>query len=157
MIKQDTRDMTARSYILPDPKTQPAFYADVPPKRFLAWVIDGVLIGILCVLILPFTAFTGIFFFPFLFLVVGFIYRVLTLAGGSATWGMRMVGIEFRAQTGDRFDLGAAILHTLGYSISIAMPLLQIISIILMLTSRRKQGLTDHFMGSVAINRAARF
>jgi uncharacterized RDD family membrane protein YckC len=149
--------MTARSYILPDPETQPAFYADVPPKRLVAWIIDMVLIGVLCVLILPFTAFTGIFFFPFLMLVVGFVYRVLTLAGGSATWGMRVVGIELRTQTGDRFDMGAAILHTLGYSISLAMPLLQVVSIILMLTSRRKQGLTDHFMGSVAINRAAKF
>lgn len=149
--------MTARSFILPDPETQPAFYADVPPKRFLAWIIDTVLIAILCALILPFTAFTGIFFFPFLMLVVGFIYRVLTLAGGSATWGMRLVGLEFRAQTGERFDLGAAILHTLGYSISWAVPLLQFVSIILMLVSRRKQGLTDHFMGSVAINRSARF
>ncbi|WP_370230831.1 RDD family protein [Cognatishimia sp.] len=149
--------MTARSFILPDPETQPAFYADVPPKRFLAWIIDTVLIAILCALVLPFTAFTGIFFFPFLMLVVGFIYRVLTLAGGSATWGMRLVGLEFRAQTGERFDLGAAILHTLGYSISWAVPLLQFVSIILMLVSRRKQGLTDHFMGSVAINRSARF
>lgn len=149
--------MTARSFILPDPETQPAFYADVPPKRFLAWIIDTVLIAILCALILPFTAFTGIFFFPFLMLVAGFIYRVLTLAGGSATWGMRLVGLEFRAQTGERFDLGAAILHTLGYSISWAVPLLQFVSIILMLVSRRKQGLTDHFMGSVAINRSARF
>lgn len=149
--------MTARSFTLPDPETQPTFYADVPAKRFIAWVIDMVLIAILCALILPFTAFTGIFFFPFLMLITGFIYRVLTLAGGSATWGMRVVGIELRAQTGDRFDFGAALLHTIGYSISFAVPLLQLLSIILMLASRKKQGLTDHLMGSVAINRAARF
>ena len=149
--------MTARSYILPDPETQPAFYADVPAKRLFAWIIDTVLIAVLCALLLPFTAFTGIFFFPFLMLVVGFIYRVLTLSGGSATWGRRLVGIEFRAQTGERFDFGAALLHTIGYSISWAFTLLQVVSIVLMLVSRRKQGLTDHIMGSVAINRSARY
>jgi len=45
--------------------------------------------------------------------------------------------------------------HTLGFSISLAIPLLQVISIGLMLTSRRGQGLTDHLLGSVAIHRQA--
>jgi hypothetical protein len=35
------------------------------------------------------------------------------------------------------------------------MVLPQIVSIILMLTSERRQGLTDMFMGTAAINRAA--
>lgn len=147
--------MTPRAYTLPDPQTQPEFYADVPVKRLVAWVVDMVLIALLCVLILPFTAFTGIFFFPFLILVVGFVYRVVTLANGSATLGMRFVGIEFRTQHGDRFELGHAFLHTLGYSISLSFFVLQVISIVLMLTTSRAQGLTDHIMGSVAINRAS--
>lgn len=147
--------MTPRAYTLPAPQTQPEFYADVPVKRLVAWVVDMVLIALLCVLILPFTAFTGIFFFPFLILVVGFVYRVVTLANGSATLGMRFVGIEFRTQHGDRFELGHAFLHTLGYSISLSFFVLQVISIVLMLTTSRAQGLTDHIMGSVAINRAS--
>lgn len=149
--------MNTRAYALPDPKTQPEFYADVPVKRLVAWVIDMVLIAILCVLILPFTAFTGIFFFPFLILVVGFIYRVVTLANGSATIGMRFVGLEFRTQHGERFELGHAFLHTLGYSVSLSFGILQVISIVLMLTTSRAQGLTDHVMGTVAINKAARY
>lgn len=149
--------MTQPRFALPDPQTQPEFYADVPMKRFFSWVLDMVLICIISVLILPFTAFTGIFFFPFLILVVGFAYRVVTLANGSATIGMRFFGIEFRTQHGDRFDLGSAFLHTLGYSISLSFFLLQIGSIILMLTSARGQGLTDHVLGSVAINKAARY
>lgn len=149
--------MNTRAYALPDPETQPEFYADVPVKRLVAWIIDMVLIAILCVLILPFTAFTGIFFFPFLILVVGFVYRVVTLANGSATFGMRFVGVEFRTQHGERFELGHAFLHTLGYSISLSFFILQVISIVLMLTTSRAQGLTDHIMGSVAINRAARY
>ena len=149
--------MTYSDFVLPDPQIQPEFYADVPTKRLIAWFIDFALIAVICVLILPFTAFTGILFFPFLMLVIGFAYRVVTLTTKSATWGMRLMSIEFRSQHGDRFDLGAAFLHTLGYSISVAFPILQVISIVLMLTSSRGQGLTDHVMGSVAINRSARF
>ena len=149
--------MTYSDFRLPDPQTQPEFYADVPTKRLIAWLVDFVLIAVICVLILPFTAFTGILFFPVLMLVIGFAYRVVTLTTSSATWGMRLMGLEFRSQHGDRFDLGAAFLHTLGYSFSVAMPILQVISIALMLTSARGQGVTDQVMGSVEINRSARF
>ena len=140
---------------MPDPLAQPEFYRDVPFKRLLAWVIDTVLIVLACVLIVPFTAFTGLFFFPILLLVVGFAYRVITIANGSATWGMRVMAIELRRADGSRFDLSAAVMHTLGYSISWAVPVLQLISVILMATTERGQGLTDHVMGTVALNRQA--
>ena len=138
---------------LPDPDTQPQFYDGVAIKRLFAWVVDTILIVLVAVAILPFTAFTGVFFFPFLLLVVGFMYRTITLAGGSATWGMRLFSIEFRTMHGERFDLGTGFAHTLGYTISIAMVPAQIVSIILMLTTARGQGLTDHVLGTVAMNR----
>lgn len=138
---------------LPDPQRQAEFYASVPFKRLLAFVIDTALIALLCVLILPFTFFTGVLFFPFLMLVFGFLYRIITISGGSATWGMRMMSIEFRRDDGSRFDLSTAFWHTLGYSVSWAMPPLQLISIVLMVVSARGQGLTDHVMGTVALNR----
>jgi uncharacterized RDD family membrane protein YckC len=140
---------------LPDPFSQPQFYDGVPAKRLFAWIVDTVLIVLICLAILPFTAFTGLFFFPFLMLVVGFAYRVVTLANGSATWGMRLMAMELRTQHGERFDLGTAFAHTLGYSISVAMFPAQIVSIILMLTTVRGQGLTDHVLGTVALNRRA--
>ncbi|QBF31483.1 RDD family protein [Thalassococcus sp. S3] len=140
---------------LPDPYHQPQFYASVPAKRFFAWVIDIVLTFALCLMILPFTAFTGIFFFPALLLIVGFCYRVVTLANGSATLGMRFAAIELRTADGERFDLGAALMHTLGYTVSFAIPILQVASVVMMLTGARGQGLTDSFMGSVALNRRA--
>lgn len=149
--------MSHRSFTLPDPEIQSEFYADVPFKRFLAWIVDTVLIVVLCVLILPLTAFTGIFFFGFLLLIVGFAYRVITLANGSATWGMRLTSIEMRRGDGARFDLGTAFLHTLGFHVSFAFFVLQVISIVLMMTTSRAQGLTDHFLGTVAINKAARY
>lgn len=140
---------------LPDPAHQPEFYASVTPKRFFAWVIDTIIILFLTLLALPFTGFLGIFFLPVMFLVLGFAYRVVTLANNSATWGMRMMAIELRRWDGRRFDLEAAVLHTLGYSVSMALPILQVVSIVLMLTSSRGQGLTDHMIGSTALNRPA--
>lgn len=141
---------------LPDPLMQPEFYADVPVKRGFAWVIDTVIITVLILPIILMTAFVGLFFLPFLFLVVGFVYRWMSLASGSATLGMRMMAIEFRDSEGRRFDGGTAFLHTLGYTLSMAFFLVQIASIVLMFISDRGQGLTDHVMGTVAINRRGR-
>lgn len=141
---------------LPDPDTQAEFYADVPTKRLVAWVIDMAIIIALTLLAIPLTLFTAFFYLPFLMMVIGFVYRILTIANRSATPGMRLVAIEFRTRRGEKFDLSMAVLHTLGYTISIAMVFPQIISVILMLTSARKQGLTDMVLGSVAINRSAR-
>ena len=138
---------------LPDPQVRPDYYKNILIKRFFAWVIDIVLIGLLALIITPFTAFTAIFFFPLFCLIIGFLYRWLTLSGNSATWGMRLMSIEFRNNFGERFDSGTAFLHTLGYTITVATGALQLVSIFLMIISDRKQGLTDHLMGTAAINR----
>ena len=142
---------------LPDPQTQPEFYEDVAMKRLIAFVLDTVLIALITVLVVPFTAFTGLFFFPFLMAAVGFVYRVISIANGSATLGMRLMAIEFRNASGARFDLGQAFLHTVGLNLSFAIMPLQLVSVVLMATTERGQGLTDHVMGSVAINRPARY
>ncbi|MFP4273509.1 MAG: RDD family protein [Paracoccaceae bacterium] len=139
----------------PDPHYQPEFYADIPAKRLMAWVVDMILVLLLSVLALPFTAFIGVFFFPFLVFAVGFAYRTVTLARGSATWGMRLMSMEIRDVTGHRLDLQTAALHTLGFTVSFAVFPLQIVSIVLMLTTAYRQGLTDHLLGTVALNRRA--
>ena len=130
----------------------PRLYESVTVKRGIAWVFDMVLIAVLGAVILPFTAFTGVFFFPLLMLVVGFFYRWFTLAGGSSTWGMRMVGIRLRDIQGAPLSSGLALAHTVGYSLSIAIMPLQLISILLMLVTARGQGLTDLLLGTEAIN-----
>ncbi len=142
---------------LPDPELHAEFYADVTTKRFMAWVIDTILTVLICAVIVPFTAFTALFFLPALYLVVNLIYRIVTLAGRSATPGMRFMAIEFRDRDGKLFDAGYATLHTLGYAVSVAMVPLQLVSIVLMLISPRGQGLTDHVLGTAAVNRAAQF
>jgi len=147
--------MTYTGGTTPDPYYQPEFYADIPTKRLVAWIVDTILVLVLTIIILPLTAFTGLFFFPFLMLMVGFIYRVLTLANRSSTWGMRLVAIEFRSLTGQKFDTSLAFWHTLGLTISFAVFPLQILSVIMMLTGSRAQGLSDNLLGTVAINRQA--
>ena len=147
--------MTDYTWHIPDPDTQPEFYRDVPVKRLVAWIVDTILVALLCVLILPFTAFTGLFFFPLLLLVVGFAYRVITIANGSATIGMRLMAIEFRTATGQRFDLAMALVHTTAFTVSCGFVVVQAISIVLMMTTARAQGLTDHLLGTVAVNRRA--
>ena len=140
---------------LPDPITQSSFYENVPAKRLLAWVFDAVFVLILSVVVLPFTAFLGLFFLPLLWLVVGFAYRVITTTNGSATWGMRIASIELRNSAGTRLNLGEATLHTLGYSVSIGTFLIQAASIVLMCASLRGQSLTDHILGTVMLNKQA--
>ena len=110
--------MNTQSFDLPDPHYQPEFYADVPLKRLISWAIDTVIIVLLVVLILPFTAFTGLFFLPLLAFLVNFAYRVICLANGSATLGMRLTAIEFRTSRGMHFAASDALLHTLGYTLS---------------------------------------
>ncbi len=138
---------------LPDPDTHPEFYASIPSKRLVAWIIDSVLVAILCVLISILTVGIGFFFFPALFLMIGFVYRTATLAQRSATWGMAFMAMEIRTHDGARLDWLTAMLHTLGYSVSMAFVLPQAASVLLMLIGARAQGLTDHVLGTVAINR----
>ena len=140
---------------LPDPQARPHFYKDVPLKRLLAWVVDAAVTLLACIVILPFTAFTGIFFFPFLFLVVGFAYRTISIANGSATWGMRLFAIELRQSNGAPMDAASAATHTLGYTLSWMVPVFQFISVVMMGATERGQGLSDHVLGTVMINRRA--
>ncbi|MCA3447677.1 MAG: RDD family protein [Rhodobacter sp.] len=141
---------------LPDPDHQAQFYADVPLKRALAWCVDAILIALVTVVVVLFTLFLGLFFLSVLYMTISFLYRTISLARHSATPGMRLMAIEFRDRTGARFDLGTAFLHTLGYTLTISTVLPQLLSMGLMLTTARGQGLTDLVLGTVAINKPAR-
>jgi uncharacterized RDD family membrane protein YckC len=132
------------------------FYADVPMKRAFAWIVDTVLVTLMVIIIVPFTAFTAVFFLPLLWLSVGFLYRWASIAKHSATPGMRLMSVILLDRDGTRLDGATAFMHTLGYSVSMAFVLPQVVSVALMLFSRRGQGLTDMILGTVAINRAAR-
>ena len=130
----------------PDPDLHPQFYDGIAGKRLLAWIVDVTLVIVFCLLILPFTAFTGLFFFPFLTLVVGFAYR-------SATWGMRLMAMELRDHRDRPFDFMTALLHTIGYSLSMTVTIIQVVSVVLICTTARRQSLTDMALGTVPVNR----
>ena len=141
---------------LPDPDTSPAFYASVPAKRLIAFAVDSVLIGIVTVILIPFTAFTALFYLPVLAMMVSFAYRTLTLASGSATWGMRLAAIEIRTHRGERLDLVTAAAHTFLYLLFLGTVVPMLISVAMMLMTPRRQGLHDMALGTAAINRPSR-
>ncbi len=138
---------------LPDPDYQAEFYAFTVPKRLVAWVIDSSLIVVLSLITVLLTAFVGLIIWPLLYLVIGFVYRAATLTSSSATLGMRFAGIELRDLTGRRLDSQKAIMHSAGFTFSMAIPVLQVISIIMMLTNPKGQGLSDALLGTVMLNR----
>lgn len=154
--------MTAASFSrsslnrLPDPFDTPRAYAGVRSKRLFAWVIDVVLVAILSAFVLPFTAFLGIFFFPALMLAVGFVYRWWTISNTGATLGMRMMAVELRNADGQVLDSSEAFWHTMGYTISVLVAPLQLISVLGMLFTPKRQGLTDMVMSTAMVNRMTR-
>ncbi|MEM7752695.1 MAG: RDD family protein [Pseudomonadota bacterium] len=151
-----TQNYTPRPSGLPDPDYDAEFYTDVPSKRLIAWVIDTVLIAAI-VFVLTFLGFLiPLLFLPVLFAVVGFLYRWSTIASRSATPGMRFMAIELMNRDGQPLDGGTAFLHTAGYTFSVITVPLQLISVIMMVTTARRQGLTDIVLGTAAVNRRVR-
>lgn len=143
------------THALPDPDRHAEFYSGTAFKRGVAWIVDTVFVTLLVALVALVTALTALFILPLVWLAVGFLYRWVTISGRSATWGMRLMNIEFLDRYGQRFDAATAFVHTLGYSVSMAFVIPQIVSVGLMMVSRRGQGLTDMVLGSVAINSRA--
>lgn len=137
----------------PDPVTHPEFYADIPTKRLIAWVVDVLLISILTFIFTLVSLLSALLVLPIVYAMIGFLYRWVTLSRGSATLGMRLMSIEFLRPEGDRLDTSTAFLHTAGYYVSVAIFPLQLVSIAMILLSERKQSLTDMILGTVAINR----
>jgi uncharacterized RDD family membrane protein YckC len=148
-----TQNYAPRPSGLPDPDYDAAFYADVPTKRLIAWVIDTILISALVFLFTLLGFLIPLLFLPLLFAVVSFLYRWGTISARSATPGMRVMAIEFRDRNGQPFDGGTAFLHTAGYTFSVVTVPLQLISIVMMLMTARRQGLTDTILGTAAVNK----
>jgi uncharacterized RDD family membrane protein YckC len=66
---------------------------------------------------------------------------------------MRLMGIELRDHTGAQLNGTLALLHTLGYTMSVVTLPLQLISMGMMALTPRGQGLSDTLLGTTAINR----
>lgn len=140
---------------LPNPLSQSDFYRDVPSKRLFAWIVDVLLITCLTLFLSIFTLFTALLIFPLVYGVISFIYRWSSLTLFSATPGMSLMALTIRDCVGERLSFGAAFLHTAGYFASMAVFPLQLISIVTILTSEKRQSLTDMVLGTAAINKSA--
>ncbi len=142
---------------LPDPVRDAEFYDGVPFRRLLAWVIDAIIIIVLSVVTTLvaglMTLGIALFFASFLFMATGFIYRLVTITSKSATFGMLVMGIEFRRMDGHRFELKDAFVHTTLYTVLVVTFFGQIASMVMMATSEYGRGLHDMVLGSTAINR----
>jgi len=144
---------------LPDPDLDRQFYDGVVGRRLFAWVADVALVLLAGV---PVAALFGLLtlgfgfaLFPAIVAGIAFAYRTLTLAGASATWGMRFAGIEFRRHDGTRFDGVTALVHTAISAVCLGFFVLQLVSCATILGSRHRQSLADMLLGTTAINRPA--
>ena len=121
---------------LPDPDRDAQFYEGVPLRRFAAWLVD---LAIVLIAGVP----------------LALLFGLLTLAGDSATWGMRFTGLEFRRHDGTRFDLPFALLHTAITAVCFGAFVLQLVSCGTILWTRYRQSIADIILGTTAINRPA--
>lgn len=145
---------------VPDPHRDPQFYAGVPLRRFVAFLVDLVIIAFLmgCVafmggLLSIATAFLAGPMVMVIFGITGFLYRWILLTQRSATIGMIVCGLEVRDGQGGRMEPLPAFIHTAGfYTTFFFLPLL-VIGWFLMLTSPHQRALHDLILGSVVINR----
>lgn len=142
-------------WTLPDPQRQPEFYADVPIKRALAFIVDTVILLAAALVLVLLTFGLALFVLVPVWGALNIAYRALTLARYSATPGMRLMAIEFRDASGARLSSETAALHTLGLVFSFVFLPVQVVSAVLMATGPRGQGLTDMVLGTVALNRRA--
>ena len=154
----DTGNASGSHRFVYDPKTQPELFDGILSKRIVAFIMDAVLIVLLMVpaalMILVLGLITlGIawLLFPALFAIVALGYCGLTLGGrGSATPGMRVVGVEMRTWNGQRMFPLLAIMHALifWFSCGILTPLILLVG----LFTPRRQLVHDLLLGVVALN-----
>ncbi|MEM7058309.1 MAG: RDD family protein [Pseudomonadota bacterium] len=142
---------------IPDPVRDSQFYEGVPLRRFVAFVVDFIIITVLGI-VGAFIVALGTFGLgtPLMFLIItltGFLYRWLLLKHRSATIGMIMTGIEIRTASGEKMDQSSAFLHTLAYLVTFFFTPLMLIGWFLMLSDPHKRAMHDLVLGSVAINR----
>ena len=138
---------------LPDPELDTQFYSGVVIKRFIAWIIDFVIITAIWTATIVFSLGFAAFFAFFIYVVINFAYRAIMLDKYSATLGMKLVGIEIRNANGYKLDRSQACWHVGMYMFMVMFFIINVISMAMMLFSPRGQGLHDYFLGTAAINK----
>jgi uncharacterized RDD family membrane protein YckC len=142
-----------------DPVREPELFDGVLSKRFFAFIMDAILIGVFLLVaslvIIAMGVFTlGIAWLLFglpLFAIVALLYVGLTLGGPkAATPGMRMAGVTIRSTDGQRIGPIIAAAHSLifWFSVSVLTPLVLLVG----LFSNSKRLLQDMLLGTVILN-----
>lgn len=157
----DTSDDGAMRPYAFDPLVEPEYFRGVLFRRFIAFIIDTVLIcvpvGMAALLIFVFGFLTfglGWFLFSLLgpgYVVWALVYVGLTLGGPrSATIGMRAMGLEMRLWHGAPMTPMLAVVSLVLFwvSVSVFTPFVTIIGLL----NRRKRLAHDFIIGTVVTN-----
>jgi uncharacterized RDD family membrane protein YckC len=142
-----------------DQAVHPERYEGVRTRRIFAFFIDAAAILFLMLVAYGVITLLGIFtlglgwlLFPAVWPVVAILYEVLTIGGpNAATPGMRFTDVEIRTVRGELPGYGLALLHVLGFWLSVTLltPLVLVVG----LFTKRKQLLHDLVLGMMAIRR----
>jgi uncharacterized RDD family membrane protein YckC len=148
-----------------DPAANPELFEGVLPRRFVAWVIDVVILAIPLIVAWVFIFAFGILtlgfgwalfhLLPLVSLLWALFYYGCTLGGpASATIGMRAMDLELRTWYGapSYFVLGAVRAVVYWISVSVLTPLVLLVGFF----NSRGRLLHDILVGTIVINNPAR-
>jgi uncharacterized RDD family membrane protein YckC len=141
-----------------DPVAQAWLFDGVIGKRFFAFLIDAIIISVLWLIAVAVVLVLGVvtlglawLLFGAIFPIVGLGYNALTIGGrNSATFGQRLMSLEWRTWYGGKVSPLIAAFHALlfWFSFVIFCPIL-----LWCLFDPQKRCLHDIFAGVVAMNR----
>lgn len=142
----------------PDPAVHPAAYRNIVGRRFLAWLVDAVILlvlvgGAFVVLLISNIVTFGLLALPvsLAFLLVPLVYYTVLLGGPrAATPGMRLIGIELRSWDNARPNYFQALLRTVLHYATVT--LLSPLVLVVMLCNERGRAAHDYLSGTVVVN-----
>lgn len=132
-------------------------YSGVLSRRIFAFIVDYIIVALLCIpagVVLFFISLAtfglGFLLYPALFVIVAGLYFGLTVGGpAQASLGMRAVGITMRRVDGQRIEFLTAIVHLALFWIlnSVLTPLVLLVG----LFTERSRLLHDLLIGTVTV------
>jgi len=145
----------------PEPFAAPEYYEGVLWRRVIAYGIDLFVLGVLLVLLWIFLValtLASLGLLSPLWAIMGLVplaYHTLQLGGpSSATFGMRLCGIELRSWTGERPLYLQALVQTVVFYVSTAATCSLILLVALF--NRRRRMVHDLLAGTLVIRRSPR-
>ncbi len=148
-----------------DPDIQPELFEGVLARRFMAFILDAIIIFVPIVLLTLFIALFGLVTFGIgwllfllltpIFVLWAIVYTGATLSSPqSATIGMRTMGLELRTWYGSPmyFLLGAVHVIFFWALVTALTPLILLVG----LFNRRRRLLHDFLTGTIVINNGTR-